>query len=443
MKPSIPKGTRDFSPEQVNKRNYIIDIIRKAFVKYGFQPIETPAMENLTTLTGKYGDEGDQLLFKILKNGDFTTDIKTPDNYKKLAFEISEKGLRYDLTVPFARYVVMHQNEISFPFRRYQIQPVWRGDRPQRGRYQEFWQCDADVVGSNSLLNEVELSLMIDEVFKALGFGITLKLNNRKILAAMAEVAGIADKMMSMTIAIDKLDKIGIDGVRREMSTHGIGEAAIAVVEKFLAIRELDELKPLFANSELGLKGIAEMETILDKLKVADFKNTIELDFTLARGLNYYTGTIFEVKANGVQMGSILGGGRYDDLTGLFGLKNLSGVGISFGLDRIYDVMNELDLFPKELGNTTKLLFVSFDQASFDYAFMQLLKVRAAGIACELYPEPAKIQKQMTYANNRQVPYVVLVGETECQTAELTVKNMAVGEQSKMTTEQLIDMLKS
>lgn len=441
MKPSIPSGTRDFSPEQVNKRNYIIGIIRKAFVKYGFQPIETPAMENLTTLTGKYGDEGDQLLFKILKNGNFTTRMKTLDNYKKLAFEISEKGLRYDLTVPFARYVVMHQNDISFPFRRYQIQPVWRGDAPQRGRYQEFWQCDADVVGSNSLLNEVELSLMIDEVFKALGFGITLKLNNRKILAAMAEVAGIADKMMSMTIAIDKLDKIGIDGVRREMSTHGIGEEAIAVVEKFLAIRELNELKPLFANSELGLKGIAEMEAILDKLNLANFQNTIELDFTLARGLNYYTGTIFEVKANGVQMGSILGGGRYDDLTGLFGLKDLSGVGISFGLDRIYDVMNELELFPKELGNTTKLLFVSFDQASFDYAFMQLLKVRAAGIACELYPEPAKIQKQMTYANKRQVPYVAVIGETECQTGELTVKNMAVGEQSKMTTEQLIAML--
>jgi histidyl-tRNA synthetase len=438
IKPAVPKGTRDFSPVQVNRRNYIVEIIKKTFIKYGFQPIETPSMENLSTLTGKYGDEGDQLLFKILKNGDFTEKIKTPDDYKKLAFEICEKGLRYDLTVPFARYVVMNRNEIAFPFKRYQIQPVWRGDRPQKGRYQEFWQCDADVVGSDSLLNEVELVQMLDEVYNELGFGVTILLNNRKILSGIAEVANVGDKMMSMTIAIDKLDKIGIEGVRNEMIANGIAAESCAIIESILQAQTLEELKPLLSKSEIGNKGIEELETVFKYLSKVKIKQTVKIDPTLARGLSYYTGAIFEVKANDVSMGSINGGGRYDDLTGLFGMPNVSGVGISFGLDRIYDVMTELGLFPASTDKVTQYLIGTFDDACFDFGFDLLQKMRAAGKSVELYPVPAKPVKFLNYANARQIPNVIIIGENEMQTGQLMVKEMLVGGQMAMSVEELL-----
>lgn len=441
MDVSIPKGTRDFTPEQVNKRNYIVGIIKKAFVKFGYQPIETPSLELLSTLTGKYGEEGDRLLFKVLNNGDFLTKAKSFDNYKKLTTEIADRGLRYDLTVPFARFVVMHQNDLAFPFKRYQIQPVWRGDRPQRGRYQEFWQCDADVVGSNSLLNEVELVQMIDEVFTELGFEVAIKLNNRKVLAGMAEVAGVNDKLVAMTVAIDKLDKIGIEGVRKEMTASGISEESITAIEKVLACTGLDELAVAMGESEMGQKGVAELREVFRFLSKININNALELDFTLARGLSYYTGAIFEVKAKGVNMGSILGGGRYDDLTAIFGLPNMSGVGISFGLDRIYDVMNELNLYPDDVAQTTQLLLVTFDEASFDYGFGVLQELRAAGIRVELYPEPTKIKKQMTYANKLNVPYVAVIGDNEMASGELGLKDMVRGVQESLTVAQIVEKL--
>lgn len=441
MKPSIPKGTRDFTPEQIVKRNYIFDTIKSVFVKYGFQPIETPTMEKLSTLTGKYGEEGDQLLFKVLNSGDFLRKAKDLDDYKKLAFQISEKGLRYDLTVPFARYVVMHQNDIAFPFKRYQIQPVWRADRPQRGRYREFYQCDVDIVGSDSLMFEAELVKIYDEVFAKLGINTTIKINNRKILDGIAEVANIKDKLVDMTIAIDKLDKVGIEGVRKEMRERDINDEAIATIEKILQTKNIADLKVVFENSEVGRKGVEELEEVFNFLKFSEQTNDIVFDITLARGLSYYTGCIFEVAANDVQMGSIGGGGRYDDLTGMFGLKNVSGVGVSFGAERIYDVMEELDLFPKDDSQNLKLLFVTFDKESFMFAYKALLQVREAGINAELYPEPVKMKKQMKYANARNVPYVAIVGSQEVENAVLAIKDMATGMQNTLTVREVIERL--
>jgi len=422
MKPSIPKGTRDFTPEQVSKRNFIFDTIKKVFIKYGYQPIETPVMENLSTLTGKYGEEGDKLLFKVLNNGDY---LKKADkqaiadgNSAKLIPSISKRGMRYDLTVPFARFVVMHQNDISFPFKRYQIQPVWRADRPQKGRYQEFYQCDVDVVGSNSLMYEAELVQIYDEVFATLGVNAEIKVNNRKILEGIAEAAGIPDQFMDMTIAIDKLDKIGMEGVRKDLTGRGINEAAIDKIEKMLGVASLTPLKELFANSPTGLKGIEELEEFHNYFDLKSPTNDVVFDITLARGLSYYTGCIFEVKAKDVKMGSIGGGGRYDDLTGNFGLKNVSGVGVSFGAARIFDVMEELDLFPKERD-----------------------KVRAAGINADLYPSPAKMKKQMKYANDRKVPFVAVIGSNEMEAGKVQLKNMETGEQSLLSIEEVIEQL--
>jgi histidyl-tRNA synthetase len=440
MKPSIPKGTRDFTPAQLVKRNYIFDTLKTVFVKYGFQPIETPTMEKLSTLTGKYGDEGDQLLFKVLNSGDFLRKGRDFEDYKKLTPQISEKGLRYDLTVPFARYVVMHKNDIAFPFKRYQIQPVWRADRPQRGRYREFYQCDVDIVGSDSLMYEAELVQIYDEVFAALGINTTTQINNRKILAGMAEAAGIADKMIDMTVAIDKLDKVGMEGVRKEMRERGIPNSAIEIIETTLAIKNVSDLKPVFANSEIGLKGVEELETVFELLSYSEQKNTVLFDITLARGLSYYTGCIFEVQANDVRMGSIGGGGRYDDLTSMFGLKDVSGVGVSFGAERIYDVMEELDLFPTDNSQNLKILFVTFDETSLSYAYKALLKLREAGINSELYPEPTKMKKQMKYANARNVPFVAVVGSNEVETGLFGVKNMETGEQNKLSLEELIQL---
>ncbi len=445
MKPSIPKGTRDFTPEQVSKRNYIFDTIKKVFIKYGYQPIETPVMENLSTLTGKYGEEGDKLLFKVLNNGDY---LKKADkqaiadgNSTKLTSSISKRGMRYDLTVPFARFVVMHQNEISFPFKRYQIQPVWRADRPQKGRYQEFYQCDVDVVGSDSLMYEAELVQIYDEVFATLGVKAEIKVNNRKILEGIAEAAGIADQFMDMTIAIDKLDKIGIEGVRKDLTGRGISKAAIDKIEKMLGVTSLAPLKELFANSPIGLKGIEELEEFHKYFDLKTPTNDVVFDITLARGLSYYTGCIFEVKAKDVKMGSIGGGGRYDDLTGNFGLKNVSGVGVSFGAARIFDVMEELDLFPKERGDSLKLLFVTFDDAAHKYAFDCLNKVRAAEINADLYPSPAKMKKQMKYANDRKVPFVAVIGSNEMEVGKVQLKRMADGKQMKVDVEKLIDIM--
>ncbi|MEM6321112.1 MAG: histidine--tRNA ligase [Bacteroidota bacterium] len=445
MKPSIPKGTRDFTPEQVSKRNYIFDTIKKVFIKYGYQPIETPVMENLATLTGKYGDEGDKLLFKVLNNGDF---LRKADkqaieagNSVKVIPSISKRGLRYDLTVPFARFVVMHQNEISFPFKRYQVQPVWRADRPQKGRYQEFYQCDVDVVGSDSLMYEAELVQIYDEVFADLGVNVEIKVNNRKILAGMAEAAGIADQFMDMTVAIDKLDKIGMEGVRKELVNRSISETAIDKIEKMLQVTSLAPLKELFKDSEVGKKGIEELEEFH---RYFDFKqptNDVVFDITLARGLSYYTGCIFEVKAKDVKMGSIGGGGRYADLTSMFGLKNVSGVGVSFGAARIFDVMEELALFPKERGDSLKLLFVAFDDAAHKYAFNCLNQVRVAGINADLYPSPTKMKKQMKYANDRSVPYVAVIGSNEMEAQKVQLKNMETGEQELLSIETVIEKL--
>lgn len=445
MKPTIPKGTRDFLPEEVNKRNFIFDTIREVFVRYGYQPIETPAMEALTTLTGKYGEEGDKLLFKILSNGDFLADANKEAlaamDSAKLAGSISKRGLRYDLTVPFARFVVMHQNDIAFPFKRYQIQPVWRADRPQKGRYQEFFQCDADVVGSNSLMYEAELARIYDEVFAKLGVNVTIKINNRKILAGIAEAAGVADRFVDMTVAIDKLDKIGIEGVRRELESRGLAGPSIERIEVMLQTTSVAAMRELFADSPTGLAGIEELETVFDYLGANSLLNELAFDPTLARGLSYYTGCIFEVKAKDAQMGSIGGGGRYDNLTGNFGLPNVSGVGISFGAERIFDVMEELKLFPEKVSGGIEVLFIAFDQPTHRYAFECVSKLRAAGIACDLYPEPTKIKKQMDYANKRGVPYVVLIGETEMASGKLSLKNMVSGEQEQLGVEEIAGKL--
>lgn len=444
MKPSIPSGTRDFSPEQVAKRTYIFDTIRQVFIRYGFQPIETPAMEKLSTLTGKYGEEGDQLLFKVLNNGDFLKDAKDLDNYKKLAFQIADRGLRYDLTIPFARYVVMNHDKIALPFKRYQIQPVWRGDNPQHGRYREFYQCDADVVGSNSLLNEAELVQIYDEVFKKLGFKVVIKVNNRKILQGLAEVLGCPDKMMDITIAIDKLDKIGTEGVKKELEQRGVNAELFPTIQQFFAMN-LQELATFFANSETGQKGVAELQQLFNYLKDSNLHNKLSIDLTLARGLNYYTGCIFEVKVsdeNPVKMGSIGGGGRYDDLTGVFGLKGISGVGISFGADRIYDVLEELNLYPDFKNNTTRVLFISFDEASQLYALNTAQQLRQAGINAEVYPDLAKVKKQFEYANKRNIPFTVVIGSDEMATGLLAFKDMTTGQQEKLTVMDIIQKLK-
>lgn len=446
-KPSIPKGTRDFSPVEMAKRNYIFNTIREVFYRYGFQQIETPSMENLSTLMGKYGEEGDKLLFKIQNSGDYFSGLTDEEllsrNAAKLASKFCEKGLRYDLTVPFARYVVMHRDEITFPFKRFQIQPVWRADRPQKGRYREFYQCDADVVGSNSLLNEVELVQMIDAVFQKFGIRVSIKINNRKILTGIAEIIGEADKIVDITVAIDKLDKIGLDNVNAELASKGIPQEAIDKLQPIILLsgsneEKLATLKNVLAASETGLKGVEESEFILKTIAGLGIQSEVELDLTLARGLNYYTGAIFEVKALDVQIGSISGGGRYDNLTGVFGMEGMSGVGISFGADRIYDVLNQLDLYPKEAVNGTQLLFVNFGEAEAAYVLLVLAQVRAAGIRAEIYPDAAKMKKQMSYANAKMVPFVAIVGENEMKEGKVMLKNMTSGEQSLVTPEELV-----
>ncbi|MFP5158354.1 histidine--tRNA ligase [Phocaeicola plebeius] len=446
-KPSIPKGTRDFSPVEMAKRNYIFNIIREVFYRYGFQQIETPSMENLSTLMGKYGEEGDKLLFKIQNSGDYFSGLTDEEllsrNAAKLASKFCEKGLRYDLTVPFARYVVMHRDEITFPFKRFQIQPVWRADRPQKGRYREFYQCDADVVGSNSLLNEVELVQMIDAVFQKFGIRVSIKINNRKILTGIAEIIGEADKIVDITIAIDKLDKIGLDNVNAELASKGIPQEAIDKLQPIILLSGSNEekiatLKNVLTASETGLKGVEESEFILKTIAGLGIQSEVELDLTLARGLNYYTGAIFEVKALDVQIGSISGGGRYDNLTGVFGMEGMSGVGISFGADRIYDVLNQLDLYPKEAVNGTQLLFVNFGEAEAAYVLPVLAQVRAVGIRAEIYPDAAKMKKQMSYANAKMVPFVAIVGENEMKEGKVMLKNMTSGEQSLVTPEELV-----
>lgn len=446
-KPSIPKGTRDFSPVEMAKRNYIFNTIREVFYRYGFQQIETPSMENLSTLMGKYGEEGDKLLFKIQNSGDYFSGLTDEEllsrNAAKLASKFCEKGLRYDLTVPFARYVVMHRDEITFPFKRFQIQPVWRADRPQKGRYREFYQCDADVVGSNSLLNEVELVQMIDAVFQKFGIRVSIKINNRKILTGIAEIIGEADKIVDITVAIDKLDKIGLDNVNAELASKGIPQEAIDKLQPIILLsgsneEKLATLKNVLAASETGLKGVEESEFILKTIAGLGIQSEVELDLTLARGLNYYTGAIFEVKALDVQIGSISGGGRYDNLTGVFGMEGMSGVGISFGADRIYDVLNQLDLYPKEAVNGTQLLFVNFGEAEAAYVLPVLAQVRAAGIRAEIYPDAAKMKKQMSYANAKMVPFVAIVGENEMKEGKVMLKNMTSGEQSLVALEELV-----
>ena len=451
-KPGIPKGTRDFSPEEMAKRNYIFDTIREVFYRYGFQQIETPSMENLSTLMGKYGEEGDKLLFKIQNSGDYFSGLTDEEllsrNAAKLASKFCEKGLRYDLTVPFARYVVMHRDELTFPFKRFQIQPVWRADRPQKGRYREFYQCDADVVGSNSLLNEVELVQMIDAVFQKFGIRVSIKINNRKILTGIAEIIGEADKIVDITVAIDKLDKIGLDNVNAELASKGIPQEAIDKLQPIIMLsgtnaEKLETLKTVLAASETGLKGVEESEFILNTVARLGVKSEVELDLTLARGLNYYTGAIFEVKALDVQIGSISGGGRYDNLTGVFGMDGMSGVGISFGADRIYDVLNQLDLYPKDAVNGTQLLFVNFGEGEAAYALPILQQVREAGIRAEIYPDSTKMKKQMSYANSKAIAFVAIIGENEMKEGKVTLKNMATGEQSLVSPEELIATVKA
>ncbi len=447
QKPSIPKGTRDFSPAEMVKRNYIFDTIKDIFRLYGYSPIETPAMENLSTLLGKYGEEGDKLLFKVLNSGDYLkkTSVKDFDSpeLNSLATKICEKGLRYDLTVPFARFVVQHQNEITFPFKRYQIQPVWRADRPQKGRYREFFQCDVDVVGSNSLLNEVELISIIGDVFNRLGISVTIKINNRKILAGIAEYIDAPELITDITIAIDKLEKIGLESVNKELEEKGVSKIAISKLQPVLALsgsndEKLMQLKEILKNSETGLKGISELESIFGFTGLSENKTPVELDLTLARGLNYYTGAIFEVKANDVQIGSICGGGRYDDLTGIFGLKDVSGVGISFGADRIYDVMNQLTLYPEEVTTNTQVLIVNFGEKEQLYCLDVLKRLRVNKISAELYPDTVKLKKQMNYANINNIPWVILVGENEMSSGKLTIKNMKSGEQSQLSIENIV-----
>jgi len=462
IKPSVPKGTRDFSPTEMVRRNYIFDTIKSIFRKYGYQQIETPSMENLSTLTGKYGDEGDKLIFKVLNSGDFWADAESRKqktesfefNSKSLISLISEKALRYDLTVPFARYVVMHQNEIAFPFKRFQVQPVWRADRPQRGRYREFYQCDADVVGSDSLLNEAEFVLIYDEALSKLGLrDFTIKINNRKILYGIAESIGKQNWLVPMTVAIDKLDKIGMNGVQEELLRVGFDNADIAAIQSFLDAffytnlsnkERVQHLRAMFGNlSATGLKGCDEIEEVFNYIANCPLQTAgLELDITLARGLNYYTGAIFEVKTNEVAMGSIGGGGRYDDLTGMFGLKGLTGVGISFGADRIYDVMDELNLFPESTGQTTKLLICCFDKEGEKFAFPILQKLRSQDINAELYPAGAKLKKQLDYANNKNIPFTIIIGSDEIESGLLSVKDMRAGTQEKMTVEQVMEAMK-
>ena len=444
QKPSIPKGTRDFSPEEMMRRTYIFDTIKSVFRLFGYAPLETPSMENLSTLLGKYGDEGDKLLFKILNSGDYGA--KLSEEELRQASKISEKGLRYDLTVPFARYVVQHQNEIVFPFKRYQIQPVWRADRPQKGRYREFYQCDVDVIGSKSLLSEVELVDIVARVFSKLGISVTLKMNNRKILFGIAESIGHADKMIDITVAIDKLDKIGLDNVKNELRERGIDDEAIAKLQPILELRgtnaeKLTKLESVIGASETGMLGIEEMRTIFDGVEKLGINLTPELDLSLARGLNYYTGAIFEVKANDFQIGSISGGGRYDDLTGIFGMPGMSGVGISFGADRIYDVMLGLNLFPEELACSTKVLFINLGKAEEEASMRLISKLRDNDIAAEIYPESAKMKKQMEYANRRGIPCVVIIGSEELQRGVATLKDMRTGEQREVSFEELASAL--
>ena len=446
-KPSIPKGTRDFSPVEMAKRNYIFNTIRDVYHLYGFEQIETPSMEMLSTLMGKYGDEGDKLLFKIQNSGDYFSGITDEEllsrNAVKLASKFCEKGLRYDLTVPFARYVVMHRDELTFPFKRYQIQPVWRADRPQKGRYREFYQCDADVVGSDSLLNEVELMQIVDTVFSRFGIRVCIKINNRKILTGIAEIIGEADKIVDITVAIDKLDKIGLDNVNAELKEKGISDEAVAKLQPIILLsgtneEKLQTLKTVLAESEIGMKGVEESEFILNALAAMNMKNEIELDLTLARGLNYYTGAIFEVKALDVQIGSITGGGRYDNLTGVFGMSGVSGVGISFGADRIFDVLNQLELYPKEAVNGTQLLFVNFGAKEAAYCLPLLVRARAAGIRSEIFPDSAKMKKQMNYANAKNIPFVAIVGENEMNEGKVMLKNMESGEQKLVNADEMI-----
>ena len=448
QKPSIPKGTRDFSPMEMAKRNYIFDTIKQVYQLYGFQQIETPAMETLGTLMGKYGEEGDKLLFKVLNSGDFLTKVSDEElqerNALHLAAKLCEKGLRYDLTVPFARYVVMHREELQLPFKRYQMQPVWRADRPQKGRYREFWQFDGDIVGSDSLLNEVELMQIVDTVFTRFGVRVQIKINNRKILTGIAEVIGAADKIVDITVAIDKLDKIGIDNVNAELREDGLSDEQIQKLQPIIMLEgtneeKLNTIAEVLKDSETGLKGVEESRYILSFL--TSLKNEIQLDLTLARGLSYYTGAIFEVKALDTPMGSISGGGRYDNLTGIFGMPGLSGVGISFGVDRIYDVLNALDLYPKDSLQTTQVLFINFGEKETAYCLPIINKVRAQGIRAEIYPDSAKMKKQMSYANAKQIPFVALAGENEMQASKITLKNMETGEQQMLSPEELIAKL--
>lgn len=450
-KPSIPKGTRDFSPVEMAKRNYIFDTIRSVYSLYGFRQIETPAMETLQTLLGKYGEEGDKLLFRVLNSGDYlskVTDEQLKDmNSVALSSKICEKGLRYDLTVPFARFVVMHRDEIQLPFKRYQIQPVWRADRPQKGRYREFYQCDADIVGSDSLLNEVELVQIMDTVFQRLGIRVQIKINNRKLLSGIAEIVGEADKIVDITVAIDKLDKIGLDKVNEELRADGISEEAIAKLQPVISLsgtnaEKLQTMGNFLSDSEIGMKGIEELRFILEVAGKVELKNELQLDLTLARGLNYYTGAIFEVKALDTPMGSITGGGRYDNLTGIFGMPGISGVGISFGADRIYDVLNTLNLYPKEITTNTQVLFINFGEKEAEYCLPILCKARENGIRTELFPDSAKMKKQMSYANANNIPFVVLAGDNEMQSGVVTLKNMETGEQKQVTPDELIVIVK-
>lgn len=451
QKPSIPKGTRDFSPIEMAKRNYIFNTIKEVFLLYGFQQIETPAMENLSTLMGKYGEEGDKLLFKMLNSGDYLknapAEMLEQHDYIHLIPKISEKGLRYDLTVPFARYVVMHRNDIQFPFKRYQIQPVWRADRPQKGRYREFYQCDADVVGSDSLMNEIELVGMIDEVFKRFGINVIIKINNRKVLSGIAEVIGAPDKIVDITVAIDKIDKIGLDNVNAELLEKGLSQEAVDALQPLLTLsgsneEKLATLSTLLASSEVGMKGVEELRYVLTNSEAQQPKGIVELDVSLARGLNYYTGTIIEVKAKDVAIGSITGGGRYDNLTGVFGMPGTSGVGISFGADRIYDVLNTLELYPKDTLASTKVLFVNFGEKEGAQSLQYVMKLRANGIPAEIYPDSTKMKKQMSYANDKNVSYVAMVGETEMANGTIALKCMETGEQENLAIDEVISKLK-
>ena len=448
-KPTIVKGTRDFSPMEMSKRNYIFNTIKDVYSLYGFQQIETPALETLQTLMGKYGEEGDKLLFKVLNSGDFLRKVDDKElverNTLKLASQLCEKGLRYDLTVPFARYVVMHHDELQFPFKRYQIQPVWRADRPQKGRYREFYQCDADVVGSDSLLNEVELMQIVDEVFQRFGVRVIIKINNRKILSGIAEMIGAADKIVDITVAIDKLDKIGLENVNQELANAGIYPDAIDKLQPIISLQgtndeKLNVIKNVLKDSQVGLKGVEEVAYILDVLKPMQLHNEIELDLTLARGLNYYTGAIFEVKAKDVSIGSITGGGRYDNLTGIFGKPGLSGVGISFGADRIYDVLNALDLYPKETTNSTQILFINFGEKETAYCLPLVNEARSHGVSAEMYPDAVKMKKQMSYANAKQIAFVAMAGENEMKENKITIKNMETGEQILVPISDFMDV---